>query len=202
MSNNHPYPAAEYCRPPQDPVDVIEDELRIYPDAYSLRQGIVAISRIYKRTQFLLCAEKYAFLMQVAQGGTANDATGRPGLDKGFFAGEVFATHTLLKTVDKPTRQTVLSTDILQDYCNGPTDIDPDNVVLRQAVEELFDFRNHSWPDIMKKQDPRLQEKLIDTAARVYQDVPNANTSRNSFIAGYLFSGNLMATCVDLNTGQ
>jgi hypothetical protein len=197
LTNQYPYPAIEHLEPALSPYDVIGEELRYYPTGKEFRAGIIAISKIYDKTPLMIGFKKYARLLNIAQ--LTTDVTSeleRPVMAANFYSGEVFATHTAVQPMPKPIRQYVLGQDYLSQYAPGVTNIDPGNSLLKLACAELLDFRDSDWQDLFNRQDDLYQGKLLDAAARLYEDVPNPGHNEDDFMAGYLYAANLIFLAV------
>lgn len=60
MELRRPWPQAENLARPENAFDVIESELRLYPNDAAFRTGILGLSRKYDRTPFLQSVQEYA----------------------------------------------------------------------------------------------------------------------------------------------
>lgn len=194
MGEKFPYPTAEHYREPRDPLEVIDDELRLYPDARSMREGLVAIGRIYQNTEMLYCMKKYAYLVNVATIMTGAGPS-KHGIDNDFYSGTILGTHALVKPAPKPLRQHVLSLDVLSGYSPWSEGFDPDSTILREILEELVEYRDGGWHELFEAQPLDHQERIMDMGARLYEDVrlPDERNRRwDSFASGYLYAVNLI----------
>lgn len=196
MAAEFSYPPTEHYVFPKDTVEVLDDELHYYRDGSSFRAGVIGLGRMYAKTPFLLSCKKYATLMRLACHGAEQPGPALA-LDPHFYAGEILATHRLLRPAPKLARQHVLWQDILEPYADGPTDFDPSNDLLKEAVDELTEFRDHTWQELFDQQYPKMQEKLVDVTVRMYDDIPNAGVSEDRFTTGYLFAANLIVSALN-----
>lgn len=194
MSERYSYPEAEHYIEPRNPLEVIDEELRFYPDASSMREGLIAIGRIYQNTELLYCMKKYAYLVSVASIMSGNGPE-KPGIDNDFYAGAILGTHVMVKPAPKPVRQRVLRIDVLDGYSPWSDGFDPDHEILKEALEELAHYKDGEWRELFDDQPAEHQERIMDLGGRMYEDIASAQTRNQrweSFTSGYLFAANLI----------
>ena len=198
MAEAYPYPEQEHYEEPKNPLQVIDEELRIYRDSEDFRRGVITIGRIYKDTDLMYCFKKYAYLMNVANISVGRGSSGS-GIDADFYGGTILGMHSMLKPAPKPLRQRLLRTDTLEDYSPWSDPEDQDNAALGQAVTQLASFQAGEWTELFELQPLEHQERITNMGIRLYQDVENGherNKRWESFAAGYLFSSNLIVYTV------
>lgn len=195
MNEHYPYPDIEHYEEPKNPLQVLDEELRFYPDGESLRGGVVAIGRIYQNTELLYCFKKYACLMNVVST-VANPEQPRLSIDNDFYAGTILGTHVMAKPAPKHIRRRMLGIDVLEDYSPwSESGIDPANQSLQLALEELAHYKKDEWRELLELQPEEHQERILDLGQRLFEDIPDAkmrNDRWESFTAGYLFASNLI----------
>lgn len=192
MANKYPYPEAEHYTFPGTAAELIQDELRLYPDGPSFRTNIVGLSRMYETTPLLTSCRKYATYMQLAayscdQAGVASQ------LDNDFYAGEVYAIHAMGSLLPTDTKRYLLRYNAFEKYEMSDPASSERGALIKGLIEQLAEYRKETWKLVRDTQAIYIQERLADIAILAYSDIPNAGEREDGFMAGYLFSGKIIA---------
>lgn len=186
MSDNYSYPVSEYYMPPDSPEEVLEEELRLYPDGRSYREGITTIKKIYGDAHFMRGVRKYTRLMSLARVSGDEQQSRSHTHELDIYAGGVVAVHAALSPMPKYLRRAVLSHDFLEDLDPQDEDLMEVRDVLAGIVQRLGLIQNGGWMDLLDQEPAELQDVIYRTAARVYEDVPNSHQNETAFLAGFM----------------
>ena len=181
-----PYPEAEEYHFPKSEVEVLRDELRHANSPEDFRLSVTGLTRQYSNTSLMYGFKKYALLSNVSKvqaGETAME--GKPQIDADFYAGEVMAVHSIIKTQDHFTRRRAWNQDFLSSYTPGANLTEEKHQMLDQLVDILTRQRNNIYEELEELPE-EVQEALIDVAGGMYHSHEQAR--QDDFAAGYLFA--------------
>ncbi len=200
MTEYAPQPLTDTYRLPTCPVEVLEDELRTYPDAASFKEGLSVLSTIYGKTTLAQSFARASRLLFMAnyQNGLLFGSNINPArhIDAEFYGGSILGLHSVVRPMQSDQRRWVYMSDTLG--LIDPSHFgDQASEAVQQGMDYMADYRSEGWVKTFEEALPDdVQFKVYEAATTILEGPQSEASSTivaqkycvDTFMAGYTYA--------------
>lgn len=189
MHKPYPYPEREHTTIEIETFDdALAFELSIHPNGFEFRYGLSAISKLYAASPLLRSMRQSAQLVGLSRA-LAGHAEHYPQLfDQDFYRGSQLGMHTVLRAVTRQARQAALMTDYFYMYRTTEGRYEFQNDDLTAYADGYKEWCAGGFFESLCEEPESFQQLIFESAMRMYDDVPNARSNEDAFMAGFMLA--------------